>query len=123
GYVYGTEYHVKGFNPFLAQGLTNQDVPCAVCHVMSRGSQLMVPGTYDCPEGWTREYHGYLMTSSHLHKHPTDYICVDVRPETTKGGEAGLMGSLLTTVGGRCGALPCAPYFEYRELTCAVCTK
>lgn len=36
--------------------------------VKSRGSMLMMPARNDCPSGWTKEYHGYLMTSYHGHK-------------------------------------------------------
>jgi len=32
-------------------------------------------------------------------------------------------GLLFHSVEGRCGSLPCPPYEETKELTCAVCTK
>ena len=124
GYVYGTEYEVHQYNgdPFK-RNLHNHEVPCVVCFVKSRGSMLMMPAKNDCPSGWTEEYHGYLMTAYHGHRHSTDFICVDGDPEYVPGSNANNDGSLLYPVEGVCGSLPCLPYVNGRELTCAVCTK
>ena len=64
GYVYGTEYEVSEYkgDPFKRK-LHDHDAPCVVCFVKSRGSMLMMPARNNCPSGWTKEYHGYLMTS------------------------------------------------------------
>ena len=124
GYVYGTEYEVGDYNgdPFK-RNLENHDAPCVVCFVKSRGSMLMMPARNDCPSGWTEEYHGYLMTSDHTHKHSSDFVCVDGDPEYVPGSHADKNGALLYAVEGVCGSLPCLPYVSGRELTCAVCTK
>lgn len=121
-YMYGTEYEL-GFNPFSKSNLHDHEAPCAVCHVTTRNAELMIPGTYECPAGWTREYHGYLMSSYHGHAHPTKFICVDQDADAVKGTSASLNGALLYPVEGVCGALPCHPYVAGQELTCAVCTK
>ncbi|KAL9974409.1 hypothetical protein ACROYT_G011435 [Oculina patagonica] len=63
GAIYGTEYEVSSFNPFT-NNLHDHEAPCTVCYVKSRGSQLMMPARNDCPSGWTKEYHGYLMTAN-----------------------------------------------------------
>ena len=84
---------------------------------------LMMPARNDCPSGWTEEYHGYLMTENHGHKHSSDFICVDEDPEYVPGSNANKDGALLYPVEGVCGSLPCLPYVSGRELTCAVCTK
>ena len=66
GYVCSTEYKVNDYNrdPFK-RNLHNHDAPCVVCFVKSRGSMLMMPARNDCPSGWIKEYHGYLMTAYH----------------------------------------------------------
>ena len=120
--VYGAEYDVSDFNPFNKL-LNNYDAPCVVCYVESRGSQLMIPATYVCPSGWTREYWGYLMTKSYLSKGNTDFICVDEDAESVPFTHEASGGIKLTPVEGACFALPCSPYVDGRELTCAVCTK
>ena len=124
GYVYGTEYQVSEYNgdPFK-RNLHDHDAPCVVCFVKSRGSMLMMPARNDCPSGWTEEYHGYLMTAYHGHKHSSDFVCVDGDPEYVSGSHADKNGALLYAVEGVCGSLPCLPYVNGRELTCAVCTK
>ena len=124
GRVYGTEYEVSGNNgnPF-DRNLHDHDAPCAVCFVKSRGSMLMMPARNDCPSGWTEEYHGYLMTEHHGHKHSREFICIDGNPEYVHGSKDNKDGALLYPVEGVCGSLPCLPYVAGRELTCAVCTK
>ncbi|XP_074631113.1 uncharacterized protein LOC141889700 [Acropora palmata] len=124
GYVYGTEYEVSQYNgnPF-DRNLHDHDAPCAVCFVKSRGSMLMMPARNDCPSGWTKEYHGYLMTADRGDKHSTEFICVDGNPEYVHGSDRNSNGALLYPVEGVCGSLPCLPYVAGRELTCAVCTK
>ena len=124
GYMYSTEYEVsdRNGNPF-ERNLQDHEAPCVVCFVKSRGSMLMMPARNDCPSRWTEEYHGYLMTSYHGHKHSTDFICVDGDSEFVPGSHANKDGALLYPVEGVCSSLPCLPYVNGRELTCAVCTK
>ncbi|XP_020912362.1 short-chain collagen C4 [Exaiptasia diaphana] len=123
GYMYGAEYQTKhSYNPF-PHNPHDHDVPCAVCYVPNRNTKLMIPATYECPAGWSKEYWGYLMVSAYSLKNQKDFICVDKNPEVVKGSVHDHNGALLYTVEGRCGSLPCLPYVEGRELTCAVCTK
>ncbi|XP_020912364.1 short-chain collagen C4 [Exaiptasia diaphana] len=122
-YMYGSEYQTKeSYNPF-SPNPHDHDVPCAVCFVPNRNAKMMIPATYECPAGWSKEYWGYLMSSEYRHNSQKDFICVDKDPEVIKGSVHNHNGALLYTVEGRCGSLPCLPYVEGRELTCAVCTK
>lgn len=121
-FMYGTEYEVSSFNPFT-NNLHDHEAPCTVCYVKTRGSQLMMPARNDCPSGWTEEYHGYLMTAYHGHEGSKDFICVDREAEYVPGSQANQDVALLYLVEGVCGSLPCLPYVDGRELTCAVCTK
>ena len=52
GALYGAEYEADSGQPY--HGVHNQNVPCAVCHVVQR-SVLMIPGQYTCPTGWTTD--------------------------------------------------------------------
>ena len=119
--IFGAEYQTfsTGIYP---SSLHDHDVPCAVCHVTKRASQMMVPGGNVCPAGWTREYKGYLMAAYHNH-YRTMYTCVDENPDYTRGTHANLNGALFYFVEGDCGSLPCKPYIAGHELTCAVCTR
>ncbi|XP_078619150.1 uncharacterized protein LOC144886395 [Branchiostoma floridae x Branchiostoma japonicum] len=123
-YMYGAEYQVDEFgnSPFQGASVYDHDVPCAVCHVASRGSKLMIPARLSCPSGWTREYKGYLMTM-HYNYHRTEFVCVDGEPETRPGGHVNQNGALFYPVEASCGSLPCPNYVQGRELTCVVCTK
>ncbi|XP_078698440.1 uncharacterized protein LOC144925971 isoform X2 [Branchiostoma floridae x Branchiostoma belcheri] len=122
-YMYGAEYALSTNVPFGSTSLHNNDVPCAVCYVPTRGSKLMIPARNTCYSGWTREYHGYLMAEYHGHNSPKEYVCVDEQPEAVPGGHANHDGALFYPVEAICGSLPCPQYVNGRELTCVVCTK
>ncbi|KXJ29244.1 short-chain collagen C4 [Exaiptasia diaphana] len=125
-FMYGAEYQVHSTNhpnPFHNKNLHNHDVPCAVCFVSNRNTKLMIPATYECPAGWSKEYWGYLVSECYNHANQKNFICVDQDAEPVKGSYRSRAGAYLFGVKGRCGSLPCLPYVEGRELTCAVCTK
>ncbi|XP_077869404.1 uncharacterized protein LOC144360708 [Saccoglossus kowalevskii] len=118
--MYGTEYETSNFAPLA--GVHDHDAVCAVCKVNSRSSVLMVPARNECPsDQWTREYYGYLMSDYHGHKR-SEFICVDRNPEGRMASNTNSDGALLYLVEGRCGSLPCGPYVEGHELSCAVCS-
>ncbi len=122
-YIYGTEYEVSGgFTP-LSKNLNNQDAPCAVCRVETRGSKLMIPGRNICPSGWVTEYKGYLMSEHYGHKGRSTAVCVDVDAEGAHGSRDNKNGNLWYAIQADCGSLPCGPYVNGRQLTCVVCTK
>ena len=124
GLIYGTEYLEDPRSTLIfPENNYQHDVPCAVCDVRRRTSQMMIPGRKSCYPGWTMEYWGYLMTGSYGQKGGKDYSCVDNSPESQFGGHEVKYGNLLYFVEARCGSLDCPPYVEGRELTCVVCTK
>ena len=106
---------------FSKSFILQQDVPCVVCFVATRVAVLMIPGTYLCPQNWTREYHGWLMTQRNDYTKAT-YECVDAAPEALTGGQPAENGAFFFHVEPRCGLLPCPPYDPQKEMTCAVCT-
>ena len=124
GLMYGAEYETFTDRNSHVHGRHTTDVPCAVCHVSNRTAVYMVPAKYTCPTGWTREFYGYLMTSHYGgDRHRTQFTCVDTEFKPVPGTSANAEGLLFYFVEGRCGSLPCPPYDNTRELSCAVCTK
>ena len=123
-YIYGAEYETWTVSNSHVHGRQSTDVICAVCHVSNRTAVYMVPAKYTCPIGWTREYYGYLMSErSHSAHHRSQFTCVDSNLKSVNGSSADQQGLLFMFVEGRCGSLPCPPYDNTRELSCAVCTK
>ncbi len=116
-YLYGAEYE----NP--VQGTDDHNVPCAVCFVSSRLTILMVPAKTSCPQNWTEEYDGYLMSEHHSH-HPSMFQCVDKGQESVPGSSADTDGALFYHVEATCDTgIPCPPYNTEEEVNCVVCTK
>ena len=122
--IYGAEYETLTDSSSHVHGCQNFNVPCAVCHVSNRTAVYMVPAKYTCPIGWTREYYGYLMAEyTGETRHRTQYTCMAVTLQPVPGTSANHDGLVLYFVEGRCGSLPCPPYDNTKELSCAVCTK
>ena len=122
--IYGAEYQTHTASNSYLHGRHNHDIPCAVCHVSSRTAVYMVPAKYTCPTGWTREYYGYLMTAFSTGGHyRTQYTCIDNALKPVTVSSANHNGLLFYFVEGECGSLPCPPYDDAKELSCAVCTK
>ena len=99
----------------------DDNVPCAVCHVSTRPTVLMIPAWHNCPSGWTVEYYtGCLMSKHYTHSKATR---VDSNPESISASSSDTNGGLFYHVEATCNGLPCPPYDPQKELTCAVCTK
>ena len=122
--IYGAEYQTHTDSNSHVHGRQDHDVPCAVCHVSNRTAVYMVPAKYTCPTGWTREYYGYLMAEdTNSDRQRTQYTCMDAALRPANGSStSNHNGLVFYFVEGRCGSLPCPPYDETRELSCAVCT-
>lgn len=59
--------------------------------------------------------------TQHPDQGASNYACMDANPEK-KGSNVNHEGRLFYPVESVCGSLPCPPYVNNRELTCAVCT-
>ena len=118
-FIQGTEYQ----SPL--QGLDNHNAPCAVCHVSTRSTILMIPAKASCPSTWTREYYGYLMTEKGEGRHRRSmFECVDADQEVLPGTQVNIDAALLYHVEATCNTgLPCLPYVSNKQLNCVVCTK
>ena len=122
--IYGAEYETVTDSKSHIHGRQDFDIPCAVCYTSNHSAVYMVPAKYTCPSGWTRQYYGYLMAEANDGtRHHTQYSCVDTEFKSVNGMSVDKNGLLLYFVEERCGSLPCPPYDNTRELSCAVCTK
>ncbi|CAH1794937.1 unnamed protein product [Owenia fusiformis] len=101
--------------------LTDHDVPCVVCQIPR--NLVMIPALHTCPNGWNKEYKGYLVAEHHAHANNKAFECMDEEPETIDGGHENKNGALFLPVQAVCGSLPCPKYVNGRELTCIVCSK
>ena len=117
--VHASEYE----SPII--GTNNHNVPCAVCFASTRVAVFMLPARTSCPTGWTREYYGYLMSEMNQSgRGRTSFECVDKDQDSVSGSQANQDGNVLYHIEANCNTgLPCPPYSDSKELTCAVCTK
>ena len=116
--LYGAEYNLHSSSPINQANLRNP--PCALCQVYGRTNKIMIPSHYECPNGWRREYYGYLMAERDTNKAATQYTCVDKSLEQIPGSGASTNGYFFYTVEAKYGHfIPCS----HKELTCVVCTK
>ena len=118
-YLYGSEYETRD-GPLSA--FHDQNVPCTVCYVSTRGTVLMIPAKTICLPSWTREYNGYLMAERYNY-HRSMFECVDQNPETVPGGAGSQEGVLFHHVEATCTGIACPAYTAGKELACAMCTK
>jgi hypothetical protein len=124
--LHGSEYEApSGFrlNNNNNLPLHDNNVPCVVCRSQTKTSVIMIPARNQCYSGMHTEYVGYLMSGHPSHVGRTEFVCVDGEPESDPYGYRNEEGAQFWNVEGVCGSLPCPPYTQRREITCAVCTK
>ena len=80
----------------------------------------MIPARMSCPDTWTLEYSGYLMSERNTKSSPE---CVDKDPDVVPGEFEDSTGPVFFHTEATCNGLPCPPYVTDKELTCAICTK
>jgi len=131
GSIAGVEYDVYSGNNVFSEvnnggnSLHHKPAPCAFCYVQGRSTVAMIPARTQCPDGWSMEYTGYLMseyTGSLRNSHRSSYICWDEAPEVAVGGITQHQ-AMIYPVDVICGSLPCSVYVTGRQLTCVVCSK
>lgn len=131
-YIYGGEYQISHYTAVSPTGLFSDansktlhdhNIPCAVCQTLKPAAIMMLPARKTCYPGWTLEYSGYLMSSHYGHKGRNPFTCIDAAPEADPAGYRNEDGVLFYPVQAACGSLPCPPYVQGKELTCAVCSQ
>ena len=121
--LYGMEFEVFGTAPPLKH-LVQANMPCALCYIETRSTVFTIPARYTCPQGFTREYYGYMMTEwNYADRQRKDTICVDVDTVPIPGSGPSTDPSVVYLMDANCNGLPCPPYVPKQPLTCAVCTK
>jgi len=115
----GAEYKSRYFTGASA----DYNVPCAVCYISNRSAVYIIPAKYTCPPEWITEYYGYLMTAYYASQYRFQYTCIDKDFKQISGSSTSQHSFEFYMVETRCSTLPCPPYGESKELTCAVCTK
>ena len=116
--IYGVEYE----NPAPINAQHNLSVPCAVCLAKGRISLVKIPAKLHCPNKWTLEYKGILMSGKNDHRRTT-FECVDEGLEALSGSSSNDGGGLFYNVEATCNGIDCPPYYADRELMCVVCTR
>jgi hypothetical protein len=131
GLLSGVEIHVNPlYNSLFSVEnlpggvLTTQDMPCARCYVAESTDLMMVPGRPDCgSSGYDLMYSGFLISqASYDGRQGSEYVCLDEKPEGRAGGSGNENNAVIYPVEVECGSLPCNPYVDGLEVTCAVCT-
>ena len=117
--LYGAEYQ----NPLAGVGRHDYNVPCSVCYVSNRATQLMIPAKTTCPKSWTEEYEGYLMAERFNHARSTAYVCVDKNAEGITNSGANTDGALFYHVVAEINRGLPPKYVRTKTITCVVCTK
>ena len=106
----------------LADDVGEDIVQCAMCHVSRRSSVVMIPASLTCPELWTVEYGGYLM-SSYANAFRRSAVCVDRDPDSAACGDGRGDGNRALFYHMEAGYPGLEHYDPEKELTCVVCSK
>ena len=113
--AYDVEYRVGG----VLKHAECRTMPCALCEATGRGDKIMIPSQYVCPDGWHKEYSGYIMAGSTGHHGGSMYYCIDENLEQVKGSGSCGNAHLLYTVGASRRYVSTTS----KALSCIVCTK
>ena len=80
----------------------------------------MIPSHYVCPNGWHKEYNGYMTAGSHGQEGSSMFYCIDENLEQVKGTRSNDNGYYLYTVYATGSYVPRDGNYA---LSCVVCTK
>jgi hypothetical protein len=79
--LFRVEYSTRMSSLWQLWDLHNEDVPCAVCQSTHSLAVLMQPGSAQCPQAWSAEYTGFIMSEPQAGHRKTENVCVDEQPE------------------------------------------
>ena len=114
--AYAVEYRVGG----SINHADNRNMPCTLCEAIGRINKIMIPSHYVCPDGWHKEYNGYIMAGHPGHKGGSMYYCIDENLEQVPGSGSAETIHLLYTVYVTGSYVPTDSSYA---LSCVVCTK
>ena len=111
--AYAVEYHVSGIH----NNANCRNMPCTLCEATGRGDKIMIPSRYVCPDGWHKEYNGYIMAGPEGNYGGNMYYCIDETLEQVPtSGSCEIVHHLYTVSS-------TVPTNSGYELPCVVCTK
>ena len=113
--VYAVEYRTSG----VLNHARCRNMPCSLCEATGRGNKIMIPSHHVCPDGWHKEYHGYIMAGYDGHHGGSMYYCIDEALEQVKGSGNCENIHHMYTVGANRAYVSTTSY----ALSCVVCTK
>ena len=113
--AYAVEYRVGG----ILNHAHCRNIPCSLCEATGRGDKIMIPSHHVCPDGWHKEYSGYIMAGHERHHGGSMYHCIDENMEQVKGSATCEDVHLLYLVGASRSYVPTTGY----TLSCVICTK
>ena len=113
--AYAVEYQTSGPINHVDKG----NMPCSLCEATGRGDKMMIPSHYVCPDGWHKEYNGYIMAGHYNQEGSSMYYCIDENLEQIKGTGSDQSSYDLYTVHVTGSNVPRDGY----ALSCVVCTK
>ena len=61
--AYAVEYHASE----TINHAHCRNVPCSLCDATGQGGKIMIPSHFVCPNGWQKEYNGYIMAGHEGH--------------------------------------------------------
>ena len=97
-----------------------RNMPCSLCEATGRSSKIMIPSHYVCPDGWNKEYNGFIMAGHYTHEGSSMYYCIDENVEQIRStGGCDSTAQLFYTVRGYGSHIP----KDGHALSCVVCTK
>ena len=114
--TYAVEYQTSG----ILNHVNGNDMPCVLCEATRRGDKIMIPSYYVCPDGWHKEYNGYIMAGHHTQAGSSMFYCIDENLEQIKGTRGSDNGYHLYTVHASGSFIPRDGSYA---LSCVVCTK
>ena len=120
--IFPAEY--RSFDEGPLNSKHGHDTPCATCQTRGGRTQvLMMPASNICPDGWNKEYGGYLVAARWNHPR-SEYVCMDRKPESIPDGNAERLISFFFQVEIIVSPETTLPpaYETGSELTCVVCT-
>ena len=113
--AYPVEYQTSG----KLNHVDNSNMPCSLCEATGRGDKIMIPSHYVCPDGWHKEYNGFVMAGHYNQEGSSMYYCIDDNLEQIKGTGSVVTAHHLYTVYATGSYVPSDGY----ALSCVVCTK
>ena len=70
--TYAVEYRING--PINHADYRN--MPCSLCEAIGRSDKMMIPSHYMCPDGWHKEYNGYIMAGKPMAVAMREAVCM-----------------------------------------------